>query len=383
MPTIVTAQTAIAPTMTAPTMTAPIQHLSPRPTTQMAGVIPLAIQVNDVVRAQQAREKYQVDGSELTVAVLDTGLRTSHIDFRKRVLATVNFTADNQRRRSDVTDGNGHGTNVTGIIAANGRHVGIAPNTNLISLKVLPDQGKGNFEAVRQALGWVLEHHEQYRITALCLSLGDGGNHVSDQFSTCPLRPLLQALRQQSVAVVAAAGNDFYAHRSDPGMCYPAILEDVISVGAVYDDNIGECIYPNGAVAFSTGADVITPFSQRLHQKHNPHRYTDIFAPGAATASSGIQDDYAQCTLHGTSQAAPVVTGVILLMQQYYWQLTKRRPSIASLVRWLRASGTSILDGDDEHDNVANSHLPYVRLDAFSALQTMATELRTKSRSCS
>lgn len=354
---------------------APTQHLYPISTMPVIGSIPLSAQVSEVVRAREAREIFALNGSGLTVAVLDTGLRTTHIDFTGRVLTQVNFTNDNAGNPAAAGDGNGHGTNVTGIIAANGRHVGIAPNVNIIPIKVLPNVGRGDFTAVCRALKWVIEHRATYNISAVCMSLGDGGNYAKDSFEQCPLRPLLKLLKQESVAVVAAAGNDFFAHQSKQGMGYPAILQEIISVGAVYDEDIGQCIYPNGAVAFSTGTDYIAPFSQRLHEAHNPEKYTELFAPGAAVSSSGVKDDYAQSTLHGTSQAAPVATGVILLMQEYYRQRTNTLPSIAEVVRWLRHTGTEIFDGDDENDNVDNTRLAYVRLDALNALKAIEQEL--------
>jgi len=69
------------------------------------------VQVDNLVRGSKARELFKVDGAGLTVAVLDTGLRTTHIDFAGRVVAQRNFTADNAANPADATDGQGHGTN--------------------------------------------------------------------------------------------------------------------------------------------------------------------------------------------------------------------------------------------------------------------------------
>ncbi|MCB0091719.1 MAG: S8 family serine peptidase, partial [Caldilineaceae bacterium] len=69
-------------------------------------------QVTDFLWVNQARNAFNVTGKGMTVAVLDTGLNTGHIDFTGRVAAQVNFTPDNDGNSADATDGNGHGTNV-------------------------------------------------------------------------------------------------------------------------------------------------------------------------------------------------------------------------------------------------------------------------------
>jgi subtilisin family serine protease len=93
------------------------------------------IETIDFINSGRARAIYNVDGSGLSVAVLDTGIRSDHQDFEGKVLETLNFThADN------ADDNNGHGTHVAGIIVANGVHKGIAPGASVVSLKILSDQ---------------------------------------------------------------------------------------------------------------------------------------------------------------------------------------------------------------------------------------------------
>jgi len=116
------------------------------------------IEVDQLVKATQARELFNVDGSGCAVAVLDTGLRTTHVDFDGRVVAHKNFTSDNNGDPDDASDGNGHGTNVAGIIASGGIHTGIAPKANVIPIKVLGNDGSGSFAAARDALKWVKEN---------------------------------------------------------------------------------------------------------------------------------------------------------------------------------------------------------------------------------
>ncbi len=334
-----------------------------------------------LIQADLARMRFEVDGSGLTVAVLDTGLRTTHTDFAGKVLAQKNFTSDNGGNPDDASDGNGHGTNVGGIIVANDRHIGIAPKANIIPLKVLPNNGPGSYQAIEDALKWVRDNNEQYNITVVNMSLGDSGNYRNDDFpDLAALKNVIAELRTKNIAVVAAAGNDFARHQSKEGMSVPAVFRETVSAGAVYDSAGQGFQYPNsGAIAFTTNPDQITPFSQRLHGS-TPERAcrTDIFAPGAPVTSSGINTDIGQSIQHGTSQATPVTAGVILLLQQYFLTTTGQLPTVDDLERWLFLGGVTIKDEDpgDKLDNVKNTGKTFVRLDALGAMMAANRDLQ-------
>src|SRR5438552_10532821 len=82
----------------------------------------LLIETTRFIRADQARQNFDVDGNGLTAAVLDTGLRVTHKDFANtpdRIPTVHNFSGGADQ---NVADGNGHGTNVAGIIGANSLH---------------------------------------------------------------------------------------------------------------------------------------------------------------------------------------------------------------------------------------------------------------------
>lgn len=334
------------------------------------------VEVDDFLWVSRAREAFHVDGSGLTVAVLDTGLNTQHVDFAGRIPAQKNFTPDNQGNPDDATDGNGHGTNVAGIIVANGDHRGIAPGAQVIPVKVLTNQGSGSFQWIGQALDWVMENRDQYNITAVCMSLGDGGNYKDDNgLENDPIRNKIRRLRDMKVAVGIAAGNDYFRHGSEQGMSYPAIIRECVSVGAVYDADVGSFQYGGGAIAHSTRAGQITPFSQRLHPSVNRYSYTDIFAPGAPITSSGILSEHGESVQHGTSQATPVTVGLILLLQEFYCRVKGEMPSVYQVVSWLRRGGVTIRDGDDEDDNVLHTNQNFIRGDALSALDAVRREL--------
>lgn len=366
------------------------QPIVPVERPQQVDVVLELIQTSSFIQATTARTTFNVSGKGLTAAVLDTGLRTTHVDFAGKVLAQRNFTTDNGGDVNNANDGNGHGTNVGGIIVANKINIGIAPGAKIVPLKVLSNGGGGSFTAVQQALQWVLDNHVTHKISAVNLSLGDSGNYANDDaFAADAVKDLVKKLVAKRVAVVIAAGNGFFNHASKQGMSYPGIIREAVSVGAIYDANEGAFNYASGAKAFSTGPGRVTPFSQRLHESSDRICRTDIFAPGAPITSSGIASDTAFSVQHGTSQASPVTTGVILLLQEYYQRVAKSLapkfpatfkapflPSVSLLVQCLREGGVEFKDGDDEDDNVANTGLTFVRLDALLALRRMSRYFR-------
>ncbi|MEV6219065.1 S8 family serine peptidase [Nocardia sp. NPDC051833] len=339
-------------------------------------VLPELLEVDLLVRAAEARAKFNVDGTGLTVAVLDTGLRTTHVDFAGRVKASRNFTTDNNGSPTDAKDGQGHGTNVAGIICAGGVHTGMAPRANVVPVKVLDNSGGGSFLAIRDALRWVLANRAALGISVVCMSLGASDNNTTDAgFAGDGVGVELRKLTDAGVACCVAAGNDYFGHSSAQGMSYPAIFRQTISVGAVYDADEGSFSYGSGATALSTAPDRITPFSQRLHATAGGDCATDIFAPGAPTTSSGIRNDTGESIQHGTSQATPVVAGVILLVQQLHLRATGTMPSVADVRKWLLAGAVPIVDGDDEHDNVVHTGQTFSRISAFGALTACAKDV--------
>ena len=337
------------------------------------------LEIDALLGAPKARASFNVDGSGLAVAVLDTGLRVTHKCFAGRVVDARNFTA--QGADDDVSDSNGHGTNVTGLIAA-GTHDerrGIAPAASIVALKVLPAP---SFDPIVAALNWVRENAARLGITVVNLSLGAPGVNLLDDAQVRADMPdlaaVLQELHAQRIAVVAAAGNDYKAFETE-GMSLPAIFREVISVGAVYDASVGERHYASGASAFSTHADQITPFTQRLSKETSAECFTDVLSAGGAATSAGAGGDDDTSIQDGTSQAAPTVAGVVLLMQQHYKRLTGELPPVALLQEVLRSTSKWIVDGDDEDDNVANTNRKFPRVNAFESMAALDLAIKLKA----
>jgi len=338
---------------------------------------PRLVQTSLLIRVATVRSTYNVNGAGLTCAVLDTGARTSHVDFAGagKIPAQKNFTADNGGDQNNAADGHGHGTNVGGIVCANGIHTGIAPGARMIPIKVLANSGGGSTSGIISGLDWVIANRATYNITCVNMSLGVGSNETSDaSYTNDALRQRLVTLRNARVAVCIAAGNSFGDFASQEGMGYPAILREGISVGATYDSDAGPFSY-GAAIAFTTGPKRVTPFSQRLHSSTSSTARTDTFAPGAPLTSAGIISDTGESTQHGTSQATPVVAGLVLLAQQYHLARTGQLPTIDKLESWLRRTTSQIVDGDDEDDNVINTNKSYFFADAVELFQGIVADI--------
>lgn len=332
---------------------------------------PFDIEVDQLINAPIARTSFKVDGGGQCVAVLDTGLRVTHRCFNGRVVEAHNFIDSSDGSSDDVTDTNGHGTNITGIIAgASGdERNGIAPGANIVSLKAIPS---ASVNPIFNALLWVYKNTERLNISVVNFSFGiPNANETSDAVARTDysdLAQVIQMLTEERVAVLASSGNSYYAFQQE-GMTIPAIFPEVISVGAVYDSNIGQTqVYPDGAVAHSTQSDQITPYSQRLSEETGIDCYTTILGPGSVAVSAGSAHDNDTSRQNGTSQAVAVVTGVTLLLQQYYAKTKGGRPPISLIRNILRATSIWVIDGDNENDNVSHTGRKFPRISAYEAL---------------
>ncbi len=309
-------------------------------------------------------------GEAYTVVVIDTGIDLDHNAFgpdsdgdgiSDRILYSQDFSSDGDGTADDV---NGHGSNVASIIGSSDEnYLGVAPKVNLIALQGLSNSGGGSNSGVEDALQWVIENAENYNIVAVNMSLGEGNNSNKLEDHSA-YHDELSIIKSKGIVTVVAAGNDYYKYQDtgpSPGVSAPANDPNVIPVGAVWQESIGRFFWAAGAKDFRTASDRVTSFSQRSTE------VDVIFAQGAlitgAAPGGGVDSQ------GGTSQATPFVAGMVAVAQNMADDLLGRRLTPDEFENMLRSSATTIYDGDDERDNVANLDTPLPRVNILALAQ--------------
>lgn len=204
--------------------------------------------------------------------VVDTGVDARHPDLRVHKGKSTSII-DSSR---GLTDGQGHGTHVAGIIGARDNDfgvIGVAPGVTIASVKVLDDNGKGTADNIIAGLDYAASKARAGDV--INLSLGGGYNKAVND-------AVLRA--SESAMVVVAAGN----YRGDAKNYSPASTEgqNVMTVSAMDSGDV---------------------FSQSSNFGNPP---IDCAAPGVDVLSTAPGGSYASFT--GTSMAAPHVSGLVL-----------------------------------------------------------------------
>ncbi|MCE7989867.1 MAG: hypothetical protein DYG89_52640 [Caldilinea sp. CFX5] len=261
------------------------------------------------------REPY-LRGQGVTVAVVDSGIAVNPDlnDYlgASRVITRVNFV--NGAVLPD--DYYGHGTHIAGAVAgsgqaSNGVYLGVAPEAQLIDVRVMNDHGHGNTSDVIRGLQWIYDHRHTYNIRVVNLSLN---SRVPESYHHSALNAALEVLWFNNVVAVVSAGNggkqQLYPPANDPF---------VITIGSADD---------KGTVAIND--DTLSTFSA-YGMTADGFLKPDLLAPGANIVSLLASDDsnllaafpkqkviapnnslYFQ--MSGTSMAAAVAAGAVAVL---------------------------------------------------------------------
>jgi thermitase len=241
---------------------------------------------------------------EIKIAVLDTGVNLDHQELKGKIIKGADFVdlagLDTRDFIGDITgyDDNpedeyvGHGTHVSGVIAARGLQMdeGVSPGCSLMAVRVLATMkngsrlvGAGIVDNINTGIKWAVDNGADIINMSLGIKHTGGG---------LPHEDVIRYALSKNVAVVAASGNDGTNERY-----YPGALPGVVAVGAV--DNSGSVTYFT-----SFGANIM------------------VVAPGSNIYSSFAHNTYAFAS--GTSQASPFVAGSVGLMKSYAVQQGKK-----------------------------------------------------------
>ncbi|TFE02143.1 S8 family peptidase [Jeotgalibacillus salarius] len=235
-------------------------------------------------------------GSGVNIAVLDTGVFTSHYDLVNTVEQCKDFTQATPLVNGACNDANGHGTHVAGSALADGGSdkagiYGVAPDADLWAYKVLGDNGSGYSDDIAAAIRHAADQASATRTkTVINMSLGSAGQ---DSLIT----NAVNYAYSKGVLVVAAAGN---SGPNQGSIGYPGALTNAIAVAAL------ENRQQNGTYRvadFSSRGYAQTDGDYAIQQGD-----VEISAPGASIYSTWPGGGYN--TISGTSMASPHVAGL-------------------------------------------------------------------------
>ncbi|PIU19734.1 MAG: peptidase S8 [Elusimicrobia bacterium CG08_land_8_20_14_0_20_59_10] len=208
------------------------------------------------------------EGAGIKVAVIDTGVDYTHPDLKGNYAGGYNTILTTQTPMDD----HGHGTHVSGTIAAVKNAsgvVGVAPRALIYGVKVLDRNGSGSYSNVMAGIEWAALN----KMDVINMSLGGGGAMEA-------MQKIMTAAHEAGVTIVCAAGNDSGA------VNYPAKYPESIAVSA------------------SDSSDRLAYFSSRGPE-------IAVIAPGVNIYSARLGGGYR--TMSGTSMSCPHVAGLAAL----------------------------------------------------------------------
>lgn len=221
-------------------------------------------------------------GENMSIAIIDTGIRETHEQIKGRVVYSKNYTSD------PMADGFDHGTGVCSIVLT------VAPSANILNLKVLDSKGQGTEEEAVLAIDdCIILHDTRLDIAPSVINLSFGS--PDDGNPNNILRIACRAAIDRSILIAAAAGNS----GPNPGTIMSPACERY--VGAV-----GSCRPEPFAVSeFSSRGPTLEGFIK-----------PDAVLFGESIEMASSASDSATTTKSGTSFAAPFGSAMILMFQE-------------------------------------------------------------------
>ena len=308
-------------------------------------------------------------GSGQVIAVLDTGVDSSHIFLSGKVVHEACFSTTNSGYNSNTVCPNGqqsqigtgagapcpvdcdHGTHVAGIAAGSGAtYSGAARDASIMSIQVFSQFTDYDDECSTCVLSFTsdqisaLEHvydkRTSFNIAAVNMSLG-AGSYATSCDTEDPRTAAIELLRSVNIATVVSSGNQAYTDRIGA----PACISAAVSVGS------------------TTDTDSVSYFS-------NSAQILDLLAPGSDITSSVPNNGFVPKS--GTSMAAPHVAGAFALLRA-----KTPAASVAEILAVLQSTGIPILDSRNEIST------PRIQVDAALAAVESVLVFHTVTASAS
>lgn len=308
--------------------------------------------MNQVRDTLYVPEGLDVDGQGVRVAVLDTGLDPDHPDLQRSLLGNESKSF---ALGKSIVDRVGHGTHVAGIIAgdgtaSNGKFRGIAPGVELLIVRVLGANGRGDTDTVAAGVDYAMSQGADI----INYSAGQGGRKVGPPPWKWPSELNIRdtAFREAAeagVLCVAAAGNNGPERGT---ISRPGMLHGVLCVGSLTRDgdrvvetsSRGPCYIDKSLPVNAVSTvemedepltdlrkpDVVAPGGDAVEPRGETRRIAQMInaSNGPASARSRHAETFLGCVggakggkyytrIGGTSQAAAAVSGLAALALQY------------------------------------------------------------------
>ncbi len=280
----------------------------------------------------------EYSGEGVSVCIVDTGLELNHPDLEG---FDVTGWVDVVQGKSNPYDDNGHGTNMAGILVADGWINGVAKDVDLYVAKALHANGSGYEEDVVSGIDWCVNQN----VNIISLSLGG----AQDLFpllgsSSRTIEDSVNDATARGIFVIAAAGNDG-GEDDDGDVSSPGSERRVICVGGVTQSGShwSKSSEGNNAVGF---------FPPKL-PRGDPDKKPELVAPAKEVPVLNIQGTWSSAS--GTSAATVFVTGAIAMLLEAQPQLASNGTSgdvstIDTVKDWLMQS-VKPQEGQSGHDD--------------------------------